>query len=606
MGRLCAKLCVLLLAGASSLAALTAELAVAQREVYVGEPFLVEVVVDGDDSPEQPSLAKIDGFRVEERGGQAQNSTSVTIINGRIDRQVKRGYVFRYLLIAERTGRLTIPALTVRGDGATATTRPVSIAVRTPEETDDFKLRLSLSKREVYVGEPVTLTAHWYIGDEVKDFTFSMPLLTDDRLVVIDDDPRVDPARKDEFITVQLGRRQAIGRKERTMLDGQQFLTVSFRKVLIPKEPGRIKLPQTLVSLVTSGPVRSRSVWDDFFSGTDVFNRGRRTTRRIVVPANELAIAAKELPSAGKPARYSGLVGEFSLSASATPTSVSVGEPLTLEVRVQGPRYLGNVLLPPLAEQPSIARDFRVPADRATGLVENGAKVFTQKLRAMHSGVNEVPPIELPYFDPVAGKYAVARSEPIPLDVTGTNIITARDAEGSSENEIETTPIETQEEGISYNYEDAGALVDEGDDADGVGGFGFASVVAAPPLVFGLVWTAFTVRRRMAGLPRRRSGLQAREFEKRLRATGADAHEGVFEAAREYLAATFGLSAAALTFGDIEPRLVDAGLAEGAIADWRELFARCEAARFGGAGAGGEDLTDLARRAVAALEAKVS
>ncbi len=57
-------------------------------------------------------------------------------------------------------------------------------------------------------------------------------------------------------------------------------------------------------------------------------------------------------------------------------------------------------------------------------------KEFSQTFRALSANVTQIPPIELNYFNPRSRTYEVARTDPIPLTVHGTRVVTARDAEG--------------------------------------------------------------------------------------------------------------------------------------------------------------------------------
>mgnify|MGYP001039917717 CR=1 FL=1 len=52
---------------------------------------------------------------------------------------------------------------------------------------------------------------------------------------------------------------------------------------------------------------------------------------------------------------FAGWVGRFQVEASASPTEVSIGDPVTLAVSVSGPEYLDNVELPALARSDLVA-----------------------------------------------------------------------------------------------------------------------------------------------------------------------------------------------------------------------------------------------------------
>ena len=159
--------------------ALEAKALVERSDPYVGETFIFQIQVSGSENPEQPNLSHLMDFTVEYQGGQQNSSRSVTIINGKVTQDVKEGYFFNYRLIPKREGRLTIPSITVTADNLSAKTSPVVINAQKPLETDDFKLRLQLTKGRCYVGEPLILSVTWYLGKDVRDFNFTLPLLDD-------------------------------------------------------------------------------------------------------------------------------------------------------------------------------------------------------------------------------------------------------------------------------------------------------------------------------------------------------------------------------------------------------------------------------------------
>lgn len=585
--------------------------AVEKTQVYAGQPFVLQIQVEGSDKVERPDLSGLEDFQVQEAGGGENNSQSISIVNGKITRVVRRGFNFNYRLTAKRTGDLVIPAINVMAEGKIRRTQAIRIRAVPPSENEDFKLQLQLSDERVYVGQPVILTVTWYVGGNVEEFGFNIPLLEDKRFDVTGFNEDIDPNQQDSYVRIPLGDDAIIGRKGRATLDGRSFLTVTFERVLIPKQAGTIRVPQATVSMRAVQGYQRRggnSVFDDFFSD-GIFGR-RAVYEDFVVPSNTPSLEVAELPSEGRPAGFTGLVGAFQIEAEATPTDISVGDPITLTVRVKGPRYLENVSLPPLEKQPSLARDFRIPEERATGTIRGSAKVFTQTLRATHSGVTEVPPIEMPYFDPRTGNYEIARSEPIALKVEGNRIITAQDAEGRDASAVTQTELEAREEGIAHNYEGADALVDQaGSLAVWLGSPLGLALLIVPPLGYGALWGFLVMaQRRGADSTGRRARRAYRDFTRRL--TNLDTTEGgsggfhsqLLEALRAYLGARLKLPPGALTFADVAGELRKRGAANEPVAELRALFEQCEAGRYAGGLHATDDPAKMIERARAAAE----
>lgn len=613
---------------------LSARAAVQTQQVYVGQQFLLQIQVRGADQPDPIDIGPLEAdFDVTEAGGGSSNSTSVSIVNGRMTRQVQRGYNFNYRLAARRPGRLQVPSLTVSADGRTARTQPVPLSVQPPEENDDFKLSLSLSSARAYVGQAVTLAVEWYIGREVQNFAFTVPLLDDPRFELRDlpADTALRGQGLQDVLEIPLGDRSAIARRARAELDGREYTVLRFRKLLVPRSPGAAALPAATVTFETPRPGqrRPRSLFDDFF-GSGAFSGafgGRTVMQTLAIPSNRPRLDVLDLPAAGRPAGFNGWIGEIQVEAEAKPTSVAVGQPVTLSLRVRGPGVQLASTLPPLDRQPDLVRDFQVPNEIGAAEGEGDERRFTQTLRAKHAGVTEIPPIELPYFSPSAGAYRIARSEPIPLEVEAARIVTAEDAEGRG-GEPRQFEVESGETGIGHNYRDASAL----EPMDGgigpwvrpLGSTAAAAVLLAlPPLAyFGLL--AVRKRREFGTAPRRRARGAHGRWSKAIGAVDSGSAEGpavaalVLAAMREYLgvrSAGTEAVAAAWTSGDVESEFVahverrrkgaPPDLAE-PLAALRTVFERCEAATFAGGvpldAAWKSQLVADAREAVARLE----
>ena len=71
---------------------LEARAAVQSQQVYVGQNFLLQLQIHGTDQPDPVDIGPLErDFVVSEAGGGASNSTAVSIVNGRMSRQVQRG-----------------------------------------------------------------------------------------------------------------------------------------------------------------------------------------------------------------------------------------------------------------------------------------------------------------------------------------------------------------------------------------------------------------------------------------------------------------------------------------------------------------------------------
>ena len=225
--------CATLLCPASEAAQLSATAAVERTDLFVGESFIFQIQVSGSENPDKPDLSHVSDFTVVFRGGQKNSSRSISIVNGKVTQDVREGYFFSYQLTPKRAGRLNIPSIKVFADGRSTRTKPLTITARKPVETDDFKLKLKLSKDHCFVGEPVTLTATWYIGKDVKNFNFTLPLLGDDSLQFAN--PEVDMKSGKKLYRIPLGDEEVIGEKGRGRIGQKRLCDNHIQKDPDPK-----------------------------------------------------------------------------------------------------------------------------------------------------------------------------------------------------------------------------------------------------------------------------------------------------------------------------------------------------------------------------------
>ncbi len=587
---------VLFLSPAALAAPFSATAAVERRDVFVGEAFVFQIQVSGSENPEQPELSHVTDFSVTFRGGQQNSNRSVTIINGKITKNVREGYFFSYQLTPKRVGRLVIPSVTVHADGRTTKTEPVTINAKKPVETNDFKLRLQLSKSHCYVGEPITLAVTWYIGKDVKDFSFFLPLLQDEDAFHFAD-PQIDMQSGKKMYRILLGDEEAIGVKDRGTIDNKDFATITFQKILIPKKSGNISIaPATVTCNAFVGYERRHGrMQDDFFSdffNDDFFGRSRRGVyRNIVVPSNALSLRVSELPENGRPANFAGHIGTYKIEAKAVPTEVSVGDPITLTITLSGTDYLEHVKLPELTKLPEFAKNFKIPKDRAIGEISGNGKVFTQTIRALRHDVTQIPSVELPYFDSRSGSYRIARTGSIPINVKKTKVITALDAEGIAEQTSSGAEVETWSKGIAFNYEDMSVIENQR--------FGPISwlmtpvlmmAILLPPILFILLLSGVGIMRKRNSDPlktraRKAYGNLKNSLNEAQRASSAGKScFMILDAFRDYLGDKLRMPRGALTFNDVKDKLISKGVSQDTLDQLKALFETCDAGRYAGSG----------------------
>ncbi len=587
--------------------------AVEKETVYVGEPFLFQVQVDGSNHAEEPDMSQLTGFTVQYQGGQQNNSTSISIINGHMSKVVHRGFIFSYRLTAIREGTLTIPPVTVMVDGKQYETNPVVIRARKPRETRDFKLRQRLSKTECAVGEPVVLTITWYIARPVRNPVFTIPVLDDDRFQVMEYDGPVPRGRNAVQVTVARasGKQETVTAEQgQGSLNGMSYVTVTFHETLVPLKEGTFHLPEATVSFQVQTRRRSRSLFDSFFP--DDFFGSQVSFQNMVIPSLPMQLYVAPLPDEGKPADFTGLVGTFELSAQASPSDVNVGDPITLTITVRGPMSLQMVQSDMFALSRQLGKDFKVPEEMAPGEVKTDpktgkpVKVFTQTIRALRDDVKAVPPISLNYYDPGTHTYREARTKPIPLTVHPTRQVTAEDAEGKAPIVATHNVLTTRKGGIAHNYAGPAVITPQ------VTGLAvwrqsrlWQAMTLFPPLVYGLlllgIWAGRFRKARSGQVAARRAYRALVATGKRLRGgeQTPDAWRTLSDALTAYLRLKLGLASGAATFADFREALEQRGIAGEKLNTLRHILETCEAFQYAGGQGRTDDLASVCEQALA-------
>jgi hypothetical protein len=137
--------------------------------------------------------------------------------------------------------------------------------------------------------------------------------------------------------------------------------------------------------------------------------------------SNALTIEVAEPPIQDRPAGYRiGDVGSFRLSASVEPRQVSLGEAVSVVVKLEGTGNLPYKLRTPGQRgvewlEPSLT-DQIAPQDGVVG----GLRKFTYVVRLDQPGQVDLGAISLPYWDPARGRYEVASAALGTIQVNGT------------------------------------------------------------------------------------------------------------------------------------------------------------------------------------------
>lgn len=141
----------------------------------------------------------------------------------------------------------------------------------------------------------------------------------------------------------------------------------------------------------------------------------------VALKSSPVELEVRALPAGAPPGFSPSYVGQFAIAATVDRTEIDAAEALTLELSIEGSGDLRN-LVPPRLGFPGFA--FRAPRDDQptvdlSGDAVRGKRVFRYWTTPERGGPQNLPAIELAYFDPATGAYQVGLTRPIPILVRG-------------------------------------------------------------------------------------------------------------------------------------------------------------------------------------------
>jgi len=580
-------------------------LRVSSREVYVGESVVVQIQVVNAEQHDPPVFPDIPAARV--RGGSSGTSRNVSWVNGRMTQQVTVTY--SYTVTPTRPGTLEIPSIPVRVDGRVLETAPARIVVTAvgQELGQLVLLELASDRDSLYLGETIDVTLEIWIRP-YRDR--NVRLDAEDTLLRIDFEGSEWGSFRDTIVQLQ-NRQQRWRYREDVRTDAQgaerAYYVYLVPMTFAPTTSGPLNVGD--VQVVVQYPTRSGPGVDvfgrpkrDFFSGQVIYEVTQ--SRPVVAGLEESSILVRSPPDEGQPPWFNGAVGQYRFEVTAAHTRVRVREPIELTMTIAGRGVLERLAPPPLAQIEELTRDFRVPGEALSGVVEGGRKRFEVTISAKNADVTEIPAIPFAYFDPAAERYVTVWSDPLPVEVEAAEQVAIGRFAPSDENGRSRTGQLTQTTvGIRANYVEVDNLLARQAFSPG---WPSLAVLVVSPLAFAVCFGVRRHRDRLLhdqGYARRR-----RAWRTALAALNA-ARSGSGQGAAEVGAVVVRYisdrcnAPSGLTAAEAVGALRDRGAGAERIQAVDALLQKCEALQYaGGRAEGAADLAEQARRCIHQLE----
>lgn len=272
-------------------------------------------------------------------------------------------------------------------------------------------LKAEVDKREVVQGEQIIVSYYLYRKSRVYNLQ-------------VDKYPSLPGSLREDLEMPVLGQRLP---SETVTVDGAVYdRSLLVRYAVYPLKEGRFTVdPMTVRASYYSG--KGFEDEEDLLLQPFMNLFQSMTPQVASISSEPLPLEVKPLPTVGRPASFSGGVGDFEVSATVDRTEVKAGEAVSWTVRVVGQGNLASVELPKL-NLPDALEVYESKGRSRSGKGGLGEKVFEVLLIPRTEGQWTLPGLAFGFYDPKQG-YVEKKVTPLTLTVVGNS---PRQAGGSS------------------------------------------------------------------------------------------------------------------------------------------------------------------------------
>ena len=344
-------------------------------------------------------------------------SQEYSFINGRSS----SSFTYSYILQPVKTGTFTIGPASIKVDGKTYQTQPVTIKVvkgevnqnntvypgaspnapknnniTVKDKVDNALLVAELTKTNPYVNEAVGLVYKLYIPQNYG---------------VVNYNETGQPEFKG-FWAQDVDKK--IAGPFQGEVNGKPYIYYILRKkLLFPQHAGKLTVKPLTLQIDLQVPV-----YRNFF--------GMRVpdyeVERVKLTSGKKVLRVKDLPKQNQPIDFSGAVGHFDFKTLIDNNQVKLGEPVNISVQVKGTGNLKLFDLPKLKApeglevyDPKHTEQVQTSFAGNRGLVKDDYIIVPNQ-----AGKFIIPGVRFVYFDPKSGQYVTKTSDDIVLFVTGS------------------------------------------------------------------------------------------------------------------------------------------------------------------------------------------
>jgi len=384
------------------------ETSIDKAKVALGEAAQLGLSFYGTQSMPAPDVGTIDGLEIRYSGP----STMMTVING----QVSTSVTHMYSVVPLRPGKFQLGPFkfSYKGDDYVSSITFLEVteerqAPKAPgaEEQmtteklnveDKIFVTLESTKQVAYVNELIPITVKLYVNRlNVSDI--QLPIFT-----------------QESFSKIEFKE----PKQYRENVNGSIYDVLEFTTNIFGNKPGDYRLGPAIIKanvVVRRRTARGRGGAGDPFSEDftrdsffdDFFTRYER--HPVELKSKDIQISVAPVPASGRPASFSGAVGDYQFIYTASPVKLKTGDPINLKMEINGAGNLNTVLEPKLDG----TAGFKVYEPQVK--TAEHTKTFTTVLIPETESVTAIPRAEFSYFDPGKKEYITISQGPIPIQV---------------------------------------------------------------------------------------------------------------------------------------------------------------------------------------------
>jgi len=373
--------------------------------VVVGDQFRLSYTVTTQ-KVKDFRAPSIKGFDVLMGPSRSQQS-STQIVNGNVTST--SSITFTYILMANTAGEYTIGGASIVADGNQMASNSVKIKVLPQDQNSNggqggssahSSSGTSVSDQDLFI----TATASKTNVFEQEAFVLTYKIYTRESNL------QLNNAKLPDFkgFHSQEIEMTTNARWTPEHYRGRNYYTTVYRQfVLFPQQSGKLYIDPAQFQMTIGKPVQSDDPFDAFFNGGSNVIEIKKS---IATP--KIAINVSPLP-AGKPADFSGGVGEFTVSSSINSKELKTNDAITIKLVISGTGNLKLISNPEI----KFPEDFEVYDPKVDNQVRltreglTGNRVIEYLAIPRHAGTYKIPGVSFSYFDIRSKSYKTLKTE---------------------------------------------------------------------------------------------------------------------------------------------------------------------------------------------------